>query len=57
MNGRKMLEMYRSVFKLPSIRTGDLRVLYPMTAHTITPSAGPHVDKECKQATCGFPII
>ena len=43
--GHKVPEMYRSVFKLLSILTRDVRVVYPMIVYpmscTITPAAGP----------------
>ena len=35
-----MPEMYRSVFKLPSIRTKDVRAVHPITTQTIAPHAG-----------------
>ena len=36
---RKMSEMYWFAFKLPSIRTRDVHVLYPMATQIITPVA------------------
>ena len=39
--GRKMSEMYQLVFKLPSIRTRNVRLLYPIAALTITLDAVP----------------
>lgn len=38
--GHKMWEMHWSRFKLPSIQTRDVRIVYPMAAHIITPIAG-----------------
>ena len=38
--GRLMPEVYRSVLKLLSIRTGGKRVVYPVAAQTITPASG-----------------
>lgn len=34
-----MIEMYRSVFRLPSIRSRDVHVVYPIAVQTITPDA------------------
>ncbi|KAF8792930.1 hypothetical protein HNY73_004468 [Argiope bruennichi] len=49
--GNKMSKMYRSAFKLQSIRTRDAHAMYPMAAQTITLDA---VDIECKQTICGL---
>ncbi|GFU67795.1 hypothetical protein TNCV_4684161 [Trichonephila clavipes] len=37
----KVLEMYRSAFKLPSIRTRNVSIVYPIIVQTITLGAGP----------------
>ncbi|GFV65006.1 hypothetical protein TNCV_763481 [Trichonephila clavipes] len=39
-NRAQQPEMYRSAFKLPSIRTGDRRVVYPMVTQTSIPGSG-----------------
>lgn len=44
--GRKMTEIYWSGFKLPSILTRYLPVVYPMVAHTTTRTAEIYI--ECK---------
>ena len=52
--GRKMFVMYWSIFKLPSIETREVLVLYSMVMQTIIQIDGPYADIECKKAKCGL---